>query len=364
MMMREFCSGAYIISFTLALLSGCGGGGGGNTETPTPPAATSVSSAVSSLISSASPSSVLPSSASSLLNSSMVSSSLASNSLSTSSSLPSSSSLKSSSVSSAKSSIIAKSQKRGIAYDLASPEDLAVLSTGVSWWYNWGTRANTKVPANYQTQYTMDYYPMLWNGNFNGTDVENFLQNNPSIKYILVLNEPNLTDQANLSPAKAAELWPRYEAIAAHVGVKIVGPAMTWGTMTDYRDPVVWLDAFYAAYRAANNNRDPQIDYLAFHWYDYGLGGQLDRLTKYGKPFWVTEFANWHSQQDGAQIDTLAKQMTQMTELVATCEDRADVFRYAWFIGRMNPDPHFTSLLGANGQLTELGTKYINLPFK
>lgn len=205
---------------------------------------------------------------------------------------------------------------------------------------------------------------MLWNGDFNATDVENFLQNNPNIKYILVLNEPNLTDQANLSPAKAAELWPRYEAIAAHVGVKIVGPAMTWGTMTDYWDPVVWLDAFYAAYRAANNNRDPQIDYLAFHWYDYGLGGQLDRLTKYGKPFWVTEFANWHNQQDGAQIDTLAKQMTQMTELVATCENRADVFRYAWFIGRMSPDPHFTSLLGANGQLTELGTKYIGLPFK
>ena len=29
---------------------------------------------------------------------------------------------------------------------------------------------------------------------------------------------------------------------------------------------------------------------------------QLDRLTKYGKQFWVTEFANWHSQNDGAQI--------------------------------------------------------------
>ena len=83
---------------------------------------------------------------------------------------------------------------------------------------------------------------------------------------------------------------------------------MTWGTMSGYADPVVWLDAFYAAYHAANGNRDPQIDYLAFHWYDYGLDAQLNRLTKYGKPFWVTEFANWHSQQDGAQITTLAEQ--------------------------------------------------------
>jgi hypothetical protein len=134
--------------------------------------------------------------------------------------------------------------------------------------------------------------------------------------------------------------------------------------MPGYEDPVLWLDASYAAYRSANNNRDPQIDYLAFHWYDYGLGAQLDRLTKYGKPFWVTEFANWHSQNDGAQIDTLAKQEAQMTDMVATCESRSDVFRYAWFTGRINPDPHFTSLLGSTpGQLTELGKQYLTLPY-
>jgi O-glycosyl hydrolase len=125
----------------------------------------------------------------------------------------------------------------------------------------------------------------------------------------------------------------------------------------------VWLDAFYAAYEAANNNRPPQIDYLAFHWYDYGLSQQLDRLTKYGKSFWITEFANWHSQNDGAQIDTLAKQAAQMTDMVATCESRSDVFRYAWFTGRMNNDAHFTSLLGAPGQLTDLGTLYLSLPY-
>ena len=55
-----------------------------------------------------------------------------------------------------------------------------------------------------------------------------------------------------------------------------------------------------------------------------------------------------------------------MTAMVDLCENRADVFRYAWFIGRMapNPDPHFTSLLGADGQLTELGKLYVSLPFK
>ncbi|AEI67787.1 hypothetical protein LILAB_29530 [Corallococcus macrosporus] len=255
-----------------------------------------------------------------------------------------------------------KSAKRGIAFDLPSPEDLAAVAPGVSWWYNWSPTPHPNVPADYQTRYGMDFIPMLWNGNFDAARIESILRANPSIQYLLLLNEPNLTDQANMSPQAAAELWPRYEQVARNTGVKLVGPAMNWGTMAGYGDPVVWLDAFYAAYRAANGNRDPHIDYLGFHWYDYGLEYHLDRLTKYGKPFWVTEFANCHSQPDGAQIDSVAKQRVQMTEMVAVCERREDVFRYAWFTGRWTNDPCFASLLGAAGTLTELGEHYLSLP--
>lgn len=258
---------------------------------------------------------------------------------------------------------VTKSVKRGVAYDLVSAQDFAALAPGVSWWYNWAAKPNGTAPADATTQYSMDFIPMLWNDNFNDAAIEAWLLANPRVKYLLLMNEPNLTDQANLSPAQAATVWPRYEAIAAHTGVKLVGPTITWGTMPGYQDPVIWMDAFYAAYRTANGNRDPRIDYLAFHWYDYGLGGQLDRLMKYNKPFWVTEFANWHSNADGAQIDTLEKQKQQMKEMVAICEQRADVFRYAWFTGRWNNDMHFTSLLGGDGQLTELGRYYIGLPF-
>jgi Glycosyl hydrolase catalytic core len=100
--------------------------------------------------------------------------------------------------------------------------------------------------------------------------------------------------------------------------------------------------------------RNLTIRCLAFHWYDYGLSVQLDRLTKYGKQFWITELASWNS-QNGAQIDTLAKQAAQMRDMVATCESRADVFRYAWFTGRTNNDVHFTGLLSTPGRLTDLG---------
>ena len=264
----------------------------------------------------------------------------------------------------------AKSPKRGIAYDLASAADLQALSPGVSWWYNWGTTPNPGVPSNYVSAYGMDYYPTLWNGNFNKSAVESFIVSHPEIKYLLVLNEPNVAGQASCvsgqpycSPAQAAALWPQYEAVAADTGVQIVGPQITYGTEPNYTDPIVWMDAFYAAYESANGGRQPRIDYLGYHWYDYGLDSQLTRMAKYGKPFWVTEFANWHSGTDGAQIDTLAKQQTQMTEMVNTCETRADVFRYAWFTGRVSPDPHFDSLFAAQGQLTALGQQYITLPF-
>ena len=257
----------------------------------------------------------------------------------------------------------AKSAKRGIAYDLASPADMAALAPGVSWWYNWTATPNAGVPANYPTQYQMDYYPMLWNGNFDASSVVSFLLANPTIHYLMVLNEPNVGGQSYLTPQQAAQLWPQYEKIASAAGVKIVGPQITWGTMPNYSDPVAWLDAFYAAYEAANNGRQPSIDYLGFHWYDYGIADQLNRLDKYNKPIWVTEFANWHSQNDGAQITTLAQQESQMTSMVATLEGRSDVFRYAWFTGRVSPDPHYSSLLGASGQLTGLGQLYLSLPY-
>jgi hypothetical protein len=261
---------------------------------------------------------------------------------------------------------IAKSPKRGIAFNLTDTADIRALSKGVSWWYNWYT--STSAPADYYRTYEMEFLPMVWGGNPSAQTIgeaKNFILAHPEVKYLLVLNEPNLTDQANRLPVDAAADWVKYERIISDLAaqgrtVSLVGPAMSWGTMTDYWDPVVWLDTFYEAYRYANGGRDPRIDYLAFHWYDYGLAAQLDRLQKYGKKIWVTEMANWNP-----QIDSYAKQEAQMRDMVAICEARADVFRYAWFYGRGTlPDTKYTYLLDqAPGTLTSLGLLYIGLPY-
>ncbi len=261
---------------------------------------------------------------------------------------------------------LTKSSKRGLAYNLTNSADLDTLKGGVSWWYNW--HYSTSAPTDYYNNYQMEFIPMLWGGNTSLNDmaqVKNFILSHPEIKYLLIMNEPNLVDQANRTPEEAATDWIKYEHVISDLAaeqrtVYLVGPAMNWGTMTNYSDPIVWLDAFYAAYKSANGGRVPRIDYLAFHWYDYGLTAQLDRLQKYGKQIWITEMANWNP-----QINSYQRQAAQMVEMVNICETRSDVFRYAWFIGRGSlPDSKFTYLFNSgSGELNELGKLYISLPF-
>ncbi len=259
--------------------------------------------------------------------------------------------------------LIEKSPKRGLAYNLTNASDLDTLKNGVSWWYNWYFK--TSAPENYYSDYQMEFIPMLWGGNSSNDylEVKNYILAHPEIEYLLVLNEPNLTDQANQTPSQAAAEWAKYEQVITDLAaeqrtVYLVGPAMNWGTMTNYWDPVVWLDAFYSAYGSANGGRDPKIDYLAFHWYDYGLEAQLDRLQKYGKQIWITEMANWN-----ANINSYQKQAEQMQQMTAVCERRDDVFRYAWFIGRGAEDKYSNLFNSSPGELNDLGKLYISLPY-
>lgn len=264
-----------------------------------------------------------------------------------------------------------RSVKRGVAYDFASSTDLSAISSTIGWWYNWGTTPNSGIPSGYYSTYNMVFIPMLWHSSPSATDtnaVETFILAHSEVQYLLVMNEPNLVDQCDKSPVQAAAAWPEYEAVISDLAghgrtIYLVGPAMNWGnftdpTLTNYNNPINYLDAFFSAYQATNG-RAAKVDYLAFHWYDYGLEGLLNQLDKYGKQIWVTEMANWN-----AIVTNEALQAAQMSNMVILCESRSDVFRYAWFTGRQSSDPHFTSLFtSTSGQLSALGQVYTNLPF-
>ncbi|MEE2786708.1 MAG: glycosyl hydrolase [Myxococcota bacterium] len=261
-----------------------------------------------------------------------------------------------------------KSFKRGIAYNMVQNEDFVALQSGVSWWYNWYFKTDASLMQASESE--MTFIPMLWGRNAESDydELERWLLDHPEIQHVLVLNEPNLVDQANMAPVDAVSEWVRYEAFQDRMqvvhgrSIRLVGPAMTWGTLPGFEDPIIWMDAFIDAFKQIEG-REPRIDVLAFHWYDYGLDEQLTRLKKYGKTFWVTEMANWHREQ-GWTIDTPEKQRDTMIDMVRICEARDDVERYAWFMGRWDPDPHFTSLFDDEpGALTPLGEAYLIQPW-
>ena len=136
--------------------------------------------------------------------------------------------------------LIQKSAKRGLAFDLKNNNDFESIKEGVSWWYNW--HWDTDAPADYHQNYQMEFIPMLWGCNNNNNQIDNiknFIINHPEVKYLLVINEPNLIDQANCTPSQAAIEWLTYEQIKSDLyeqgrDIAIVDPAMTWGTMENY----------------------------------------------------------------------------------------------------------------------------------
>lgn len=258
---------------------------------------------------------------------------------------------------------ILKSEKRGIAYNVTSLADLEALSPGVSWWYNWSPRYDQAVAQDYQ-RLQVDWVPMTWNGN-NPDEIRAFLDNHPEVRYLLTYNEPNFQDQANMTPAYAASLWPTFEQIAEEYDLELVGPALNYcgNCVVVNGAPIgsnftLWMDMFFDEFRA-QFDREPHMDYTALHWYDYGLEDQVDEMVmRYNKPVWLTEFALWRY-EDWA-TDELERQW--LIDMVAFLEAHPYVHRYAWFTGR-RPDFPKINLLAEDGVLTPLGEAYVNAPY-
>lgn len=253
----------------------------------------------------------------------------------------------------------AKSPKRGVAFNFGQlPQtDIPLLGPAVSWSYNWSSVSPSSEVLNLFAQYGMDWCPMIWNGNWSADNIRAYKRAVPSAEYILAFNEPNLTDQANMTPSQAAELWPEVKAIANELGMKIISPAMNYGTLADYHDPWKWLDEFFACDGVSLDD----IDGIAVHCYmgsTAAVKNYIAGFKKYGKPIWLTEFCNW----DGNSIseDT---QLAYMCETLNYLESDPDVERYAWFIprGNYNSRVHYNLLTASQPfELTTLGKVFVN----
>ena len=244
-----------------------------------------------------------------------------------------------------------KSAKRGVAYNFKNYEnaDMQLLGDGISWFYNWGNSTSSKLAAA-AAEYDLSYFPMCWNASFNQSSIASAVETYNS-EYLLAFNEPNLTDQANMTPKQAAEKWPSVLEVAKANNLKIVSPAMNYGTLADYWDPIKWLDEFFTLI-----NPD-DIAAISVHCYmpnAAALKGYIDMFAKYGKPIWLTEFCAWDGFNGGE-----SGQREYLSEAVNYLEANPNVERYAWFIPRYTGgnDPKMQLIEG--NSLTDRGLAYL-----
>ena len=249
-----------------------------------------------------------------------------------------------------------KSAKRGVAFSFTNILDLPLLSPYISWDYNWGNTPTNDAAAWFDAN-EMDYCPMCWNGNYNADKIRAFVAAHPNTKYLLAFNEPNLTDQASMTPAQAAALWPPVVALAKELNLKLVSPAMNYGTLAGYSDPIKWLDEFFVQPGVSIDD----IYAISIHCYmssTSAVQGFVEKFEKYNKPIWLTEFCAWDPVP--GSVNT---QMDYMCGVLNYLEKRPSVERYAWFIprtsGKVDSAPYMQLLTHDNPPaLTELGKMY------
>ena len=246
-----------------------------------------------------------------------------------------------------------KSAKRGVSFDFKKIDDLPILSPSVSWSYNWGNSQNATAALWFDTN-QMDFCPMCWNNSYSADKIRQYVQEHPNTKYLLGFNEPNLTDQCNMTPAQAAEHWPQVVALAKELNLLLISPAMNYGTLAGYHDPIKWLDEFFAQPNVSLDD----IHAIAIHCYmasPSAVKDYIKKFEKYGKPIWMTEFCAWDPVPSNVE-----KQMDYMCAVLNHMEQNPHVERYAWFMprtsGKVDSAPYMQLLThGSPVALTPLG---------
>jgi hypothetical protein len=227
----------------------------------------------------------------------------------------------------------------------ASCGDLAKLKA--TWWYNWYIS-----PGNCKTG---EFVPMITGkGNPSAGDIawQRDQAINAGYKTILGFNEPDHTDQANMSVAKAVSLWP---TLTANPSIRIGAPAPAGDA-----GGRVWLTDFMKQVEA----KKLRVDFLTLHWYGWNAGScdanatGLENQIRWAeslpgnRPIWITELGCMN--QSNPNMATVQAFYQGALKVLAR---HPRVERYAWY--PWNPN---NQLVDSNGGLTSLGKAFANAP--
>jgi hypothetical protein len=231
-----------------------------------------------------------------------------------------------------------QSPYKGVANSPAA--QLAAL--GATWCYNWGTSPKAS-DCNDPL-----FVPMVWGGG----DVAGAIKaiGDAGYKTVLGFNEPNKTDQSNMTVDAAIALWP---TLTSNPNIRVSSPAVS-------DDGRAWLESFMTQVKA----KGLRVDFIAMHWYGWNAGsctsgqleGAINWASKWGLPVWITEFGCMGSSNPNEQ--TL---ITFFNNSIAMLKNHPLVERYAWY-----PWNTYNDLYRANASgvfvITSLGTAFVAAP--
>lgn len=233
-------------------------------------------------------------------------------------------------------------------YDKNQPDGLKYVEeqcgkTNSTWFYNWGASADgTRNPAAEGPNYDQEFCPEKWGAG--GSWSQLFASRGTS--HLLGYNEPDHTEQSNVTVETAIEEWPKM----LQAGMRLGSPATT-----DFN----WLYRFMDECR----KRNYRVDYVVVHAYWGGKSASdwykdLKAVhERTGRPVWIKEWnngANWT--KEPWPSGTEAQQQKQLTDLKGILQ----VMDTAGFIERYsiyNWVEDKRALL-LNGNLTPAGAYY------
>jgi len=228
---------------------------------------------------------------------------------------------------------------KGVANSPAA--QLAAL--GATWCYNWGISPESSDCADPL------FVPMIWGTKSDVTTAFKAVQK-AGYKTVLGFNEPNKSDQANMTVDQAIALWP---TLTADPNIRVGSPAVS-------DDGRSWLESFMTEVKA----QGLRVDFIAMHWYGWNSGsctasqleGAVNWASKWSLPVWITEFGCMGSSDPDDQ--TVLK---FFNDAVAMLKKHAQVERYAWY--PWNDHNHLYSADANNVQvMTDLGKAFAAAP--
>jgi autotransporter-associated beta strand protein len=209
------------------------------------------------------------------------------------------------------------------------------------WFYDWGNGHSSSLNS--------EFVPMKWSGGGSYSGY-NSKQNSPQL---LGFNEPDKSDQANMSVAAALSEWPNLMQCGLRVGAPGVSDTSGAGFGKS------WLYSFMSQADALGY----RVDYVPVHAYCPASSASAllsylqDVYNQTRRPVWLTEF-NFQANWCGGSTPTFDQEATVIGQMIDALEASPFVERYSIFNWLAEP----TRQMFTNNVLTPAGLLYRDKP--